>query len=227
MPKRAVLSYSLDTTSRKLLWLLFAADIFFILLHLVHKFSPYLPDSLYSLTRDGGYAEFYQYAKELWIILLLIGLARSQRKLLYVSFAGLFSFFLLDDYLQIHENAGWNLANYLQIKSIFGLRPQDFGELAVFGFFGLLFALLIGLSHYRSEAGTRRISWNIIGLVFLLAIFGIFFDMLEISVNHPLLGPIIAIIDDGGELLVMSAITAFLFGLPQQHSPQNQAARSS
>jgi len=217
------LSFKLGSASRKFAILLLTGDFAFVLIHLLHKFSAWLPDSLYSLTRDGGYAEFYQYTKELWIILLLVGLSISMRRPVFASFAGLFSFFLLDDYFQIHEKAGLSLANFLQIQTSFGLRPQDFGELAIFGFFGMIFALVIALTHYGSDSPTRLISWQIIGLVVLLAVFGIVFDMLEISVDHPLFGPIFAILDDGGELLVMSVIAAYLFDLSLKKTGPVQA----
>ena len=205
--------YQNPSTSKRLLYLLFAGDLVFILLHLLHKFTPHLPDSLYSITRDGGYAEFYQHTKELWIILLLFFIAIRIRKLLYAAYTGLFSFFLFDDFFQIHEKVGETLANFLQLPPAFGLRPQDFGELAAYGFFGLIFVLLIGLAHYRSDPETQRVSRRIVVLVALLAVFGIVFDMLEISVNHPVLGPIMGIFDDGGEMLVMSGITGFVFKL--------------
>ena len=197
--------------ARTLLVLLLAGDLVFIILHLLHKFTPLLPSSLFSLTRDLGYAEYYQYCKELCIILLLLALAVRLRRLLYVTYAGLFVYFLLDDYFQIHETAGKSLANFVLLQSKFGLRAQDFGELAVFAFIGLIFAILIGLAHYASDAPTRKFSTQLLILILLLAVFGVVFDMLEISTNHPVLNPLFNIIDDGGELLVMSVIAAFLF----------------
>jgi len=213
--------------TRTLLILLLAGDLIFVILHLLHKFSTLLPSSLFSLTRDLGYAEYYQYVKEFCIILLLLALAVRLRKLLYVSYAGLFVYFLLDDFFQIHETAGKTLANFVLLQSNFGLRAQDFGELAVYAFMGLIFAILIGLAHYLSDAHTRKFSRQLFILILLLAVFGVVFDMLEISTNHPVINPLFNLIDDGGELLVMSLIIAFVFHFlstrPKPGSPSQPA----
>ncbi len=202
--------------SGKLFFLLIAADITFILLHLVHKFTPLLPDTLFSLTRDGSYSEYFQYLKELGVVVLLLGLAARQRRLLFASYAGLFLYFFADDYFQIHEKVGESLVNYIQLPAVAGLRAQDFGELVVFGFFGFIFVLLIGLTHFLSDAQTRLFSRQMLVLVILLAVFGIVFDMLEIGSTDPVMGPILGIIDDGGEMVVMSLITVFVANAARQ-----------
>ena len=204
--------------SGKLFFLLIAADITFILLHLIYKFTPLLPDTLFSLTRDGSYSEYFQYLKELGVVVLLLNLAARQRRLLFASYAGLFLYFFADDFFQIHERAGESLANYIQLPAALGLRAQDFGELAVFGFFGFIFVLLIGLTHFLSDPHTRLFSRQLLLLVILLAVFGILFDMLEIGSTHPVMGSILGILDDGGEMIVMSLITVFVANAARQHS---------
>lgn len=211
MREKAAREMEYTPHSRTLLSVLLAGDLVFIILHLLHKFTRLLPSSLFSLTRDLGYAEYYQYLKEFWVILLLLVLAVRLRKLLYFSYAGLFVYFLLDDYFQIHETAGKSLANFVLLQSNYGLRAQDFGELAVFVFMGLIFAILIGLAHYQSDAHTRKFSRQLFVLILLLAVFGVVFDMLEISTSHPLFNPFFNLIDDGGELLAMSLISVFVF----------------
>lgn len=205
-----------QSSSGKCFILLIAADVAFIGLHLIHKFSPLLPNNLFSLTRDGSYSEYFQYIKELAVVLLLLSLAVRRRMLLFASYAGLFSYFFADDFFQLHERVGESLANYLQLLPAFGLRAQDFGELAVFGFFGLMFALLIGLSHFYSDLQTRLFSRQMLFLVFLLAVFGILFDMLEIGSAHPVIGPVLGVLDDGGEMIVMSLITVYVFDISRR-----------
>ena len=210
--------FSRQLISGKLFPLLIAGDITFVLLHLVHKFTPLLPYTLFSLTRDGSFSEYFQYLKELGVVVLLLSLAARHRKLLFASYAGLFLYFFADDFFQIHERAGESLANYIQLLPAFGLRAQDFGELTVFGFFGFVFVLLIGLTHILSDPQTRQFSRQLLLLVILLAIFGIVFDMLEIGSSHPVMGPILGILDDGGEMVVMSMITVFVANAARQHS---------
>jgi hypothetical protein len=43
-------------------------------------------------------------------------------------------------------------------------------------------------------------------LVILLAVFGIVFDMLVIGSTHPVMGPILGILDDGGETVCCCSI---------------------
>ena len=80
------------------------------------------------------------------------------------------------------------------------------------------------LTHYASDAPTRKFSTQLLILILLLAVFGVVFDMLEISTNHPVLNPLFNIIDDGGELLVMSLIAAFLFDRSQNKTAPEPAS---
>ena len=205
-----------DLRRHKLLFLLLLADLVFILLHCIYVFTDLLDTSLYSLSRDRGYAEFFQFTKELWIAVLLLILAIRQRRALYYVFSLLFLYFLIDDSLEFHESFGEFLADVLNPQSALGLRPVDFGELLVSAAFGLLFLLLIVIFYLLSDAFARRVGHNIIALVFILAFFGIAFDMLEIIIEQPEIGRIFVILEEGGELLVMSVITWFVYRLDLQ-----------
>jgi hypothetical protein len=46
-----------------------------------------------------------------------------------------------------------------------------------------------------------------------LAFFGVIIDMVQITVLHPVAYNILGMVDDGGELIVMSLITAYVFHL--------------
>ena len=68
-----------------------------------------------------------------------------------------------------------------------------------------------------SDPQTRLFSRQLLLLVILLAVFGIVFDMLEIGSTHPVMGPILGIFDNGGEMVVMSMITVFVANASRQH----------
>ena len=123
------------------------ADLAFIILHIFHVFTGLLPSSLYSLSRDGGYSEFFQYTKELWIAVLFLALAIRQRKPLYLIFSFLFIYFLVDDSFEFHEQVGALLADTLHFQPVLGLRTVDMGELAVSVFFGGLFFAALGITY--------------------------------------------------------------------------------
>jgi hypothetical protein len=202
-----------DFEKYKLLALLFLADLSFIILHIFHVYIGWLPDSLYSLSRDRGYAEFFQYTKELWIAVLFLALAVYQRKPVYLIFSFLFLYFLIDDSFEFHEQTGSLMAETLHLEPLFGLRSVDMGELAVSIFFGGLFFTAIGITYAMSPARERKISTQVILLIVFMAVFGVLLDMFEIITEHPGLSELLKILEEGGEMLVMSVITWFAYRL--------------
>jgi hypothetical protein len=202
-----------DLEKYKLLLLLLIADIVFIILHIVYRYTDLLPSSLFSLSRDRGYAEFFQYTKELWIAILLLILGIKQRRGLFTAFSFLFLYFLTDDSIELHEGMGKFFADFLNFQPAFGLRAVDFGEVLVSAFFGLLFFGSIAIFYYLSERPERKIAQSLIGLILLMALFGILLDMIEVMTTHPATARVLTIIEEGGEMVVMSIIAWFVFGL--------------
>jgi hypothetical protein len=206
----------------KLLLLLILTDLGFILLHILHTYTPLFMDPLFSLERDRGYAEVFQYVKESWIAALLFMLGTKKRRLVYFGFSFLFIYLLLDDSFQLHEELGWVVAEFIPFDPAeFGLRRKDFGELIVTGSFGALFFTLIAIGYWRSDGATKRVSRCIVAMILLLAFFGVLIDILHTILWIKEVGPILELgmIEDGGEMLVMSVITWFVFRL----DPANQA----
>jgi hypothetical protein len=202
-----------DLEKDKLLILLLIADGVFILLYIVYLYTELLPSSLYSLTRDRGYAEFYQYTKELWIACLLLFMGIKQRRGLYYAFSLLFLYFLIDDAFEFHEGFGKFLSDFLNFQPALGLRSVDFGELLVSALFGLLLFLSIALAYVLSDRPARRIAHYLIVLVVLISIFGVLLDMIEVVIASPEAARILTIIEEGGEMLLMSVTTWFVFRL--------------
>ena len=104
-----------DKTTTFLL-LLLTADTIFIILHIIHTYTDYLGNSNFSIQKDRGYAEIFQYIKEFCIALLLLYLAIKRRNLLYLSWSALFGYVLLDDFLKIHERAGVRASVYFNFS---------------------------------------------------------------------------------------------------------------
>jgi hypothetical protein len=168
---------------------------------------------LLSIRTDGGYAEIYQYIKELWIAALLVFVARRRSNLLFLCWSFLFLYLLLDDALRIHENFGAFIASWSGIQGGFGLRPEDFGELVISLFFGALIFGSISLMHYLSEPIDRQISSLLFGLIALLIFFGVFLDMVGIIVYNSAGISIFDTIEDAGEMVVMSLIVWFAYSI--------------
>jgi hypothetical protein len=56
-------------------------------------------------------------------------------------------------------------------------------------------------------------------MLFALAVFGIVVDMMHVAINSPTLDPILILLEDGGELIVMSVIASFVFFLSERIHP--------
>ena len=148
----------LDLEKDKLLVLLLITDLVFVLLHILNVYTGLLNSSLYMLSRDRGYAEFFQYTKELWIAVLFLFLAIKKKSGIFYVFSLLFVYLLFDDSFEVHENLGKLIAETLHFQGWLGLRPVDFGELLVSGLFGLLFLIARILFFFFSDQITRRIT---------------------------------------------------------------------
>lgn len=199
----------------KLLILLLLTDLIFILIHMAHQLNLFgmLSKELLSLTVDGSYSEVYQYIKEYWIILLLISIGSNKKNILYFTWALLFIYFLIDDSLQVHENLGYFLIKYFTLQPGFGLRAQDYGELLVSAFFGIVIFSLIGWFYCRSDIDDKIRSRNIFFLIILLALFGVVIDMIVSMIPITFWKAIFALIEDGGEMIVMSMILGYVYNL--------------
>ena len=165
------IEHDLDKNSNKLLIILVFADIVFIVLHTLHHDTGLLPSSLFSLAQERGYGEMYQYIKEFWIVVLLFILAITRLNFLYVAWALLFVYLLLDDSFQIHERGGVFLANYLNLEPKYGLQAEEFGQLFISIFFGGFFLAIIGVSHYLSNVSDRIISKYLFIMLIILIFF--------------------------------------------------------
>jgi hypothetical protein len=197
----------------KLCCLFLATDIGFIFLHLIYSYSDFISNDIFSLEKDRGYSEIFQYVKEYWSALLLGLLAIQARSLLYLSWSVLFFYLLLDDSVQIHENLGVLISSKFSFPAIFNLRAVDLGELAVFALVSLFFLIAIGINYRLGDRLSREVSKSLIILLFALAVFGVVLDMLHVVFSTPFLDPLLILVEDGGELIIMSLIVCFVFSL--------------
>jgi len=173
-----------------------------------------LRSPLYDIGQDLGYGEFYQYMKYFWIILLLIYILKTTRNIRFISWILVFVYFLLDDSLQIHEKIGGLIAKSLPPDPHLGLEDQDYGELIVTGAFGLLFFILLTFSYWRGSLTFKKISIDLIIFISALVFFGVFMDMVHDAVKSGwVIEEILGIIEDGGEMVVVSIILWYVFHL--------------
>lgn len=205
----------------KVLLLLLGTDLLFIGLHLLRfwllqegSYEGFLLNSRFTVDRDRGFAEGFQYLKLLLIVGLLMSLWVRQKALSYGAWGATFAFTLLDDALKIHEGVGRRIVDWLNIPAAFGLRGQDFGELIVWGGFGIILLGILLFSYLRAAPKEKAFSNPLFLLFVAFVFFGLGVDML-----HMLLGGsevqqmLMAVLEDGGEMFVMSIITVYIWNI--------------
>jgi hypothetical protein len=216
-PEHAVQSGPLHGASLILL-LLLAADTAFVIVHLVHKHSSLLASELYSLSKDGGYAEIFQYVKTYWIVIMLFALWWRTRERVYAAWMLLFAYLLCDDALQIHERGGGVVARTLSYADWLGLWAKNWGELTVSGVAGLAFLALLSTTYLRSTREARNVSKDLALLLAVLVFFGVFVDALHALVLIPYLKPALGVVEDAGEMLAMSVACWYVLTLLERRA---------
>jgi hypothetical protein len=199
-------------TAWTLLLLLVAADLAFIVLHVLYVETSLLRGRPFSLEADNGLPEAFQYVKQFWVALCMAAMFRRVREVVYIGWAVVFAFLLLDDAFQFHEHIGKWLGEQYSLPTVSGLRQDDIGELLFAGFIGGITTLLIGFGYWRGNADARIISRDMVLMVIVLAGLGVGVDILHVITyfKAPLLAQFLLILEDGGEMLVVSAMVAYM-----------------
>jgi hypothetical protein len=146
---------------------------------------------------------------------------RRVRQVVYIGWVLVFTFLLLDDAFQFHERIGKWLGGRYALSGAFGLRPDDIGELLFASVVGGITAVLIGFGIWRGDADARVISRNMVFMVVLLAGLGVGVDILHVIAHFKasLLAQFLLIIEDGGEMLVVSAMVAYMINVLNHRGP--------
>ena len=141
--------------ARPLLLILLSVDFLFIAIHVWLWSRGNVPWEFH-LGRQAGYPEQFQYLKWLASTVLCAFAFTRGREPLYLAWAALFFYLLLDDSLEIHEALGPVIADFLERGPAYGLRGKDFGEILVsLGAASLLLGS-IALCYWRSRDRTAR-----------------------------------------------------------------------
>jgi len=155
---------------------------------------------------EGGWPEWFNYAKILLLVLLVARLAFSNRKVLYAVLALLFTFVLVDDSMEIHEHGGEYFAETLDLQPLWGMRAVDIGEVITWGIAGAVFLPLVLAGLWF---GGRTHTAN--GLALLLPFFAlVFFALVVDQLYHvlynafPGVDVLLGALEDGGEMVAIS-----------------------
>ncbi|MDO5499244.1 MAG: hypothetical protein Q4F67_06145 [Propionibacteriaceae bacterium] len=194
-----------------MLGMLFVLDAIMIAIHGLLHVELKVAGDMWDVGTDGGYPEFLQYAKFAWIAVLLFAAAVTLRAPAMLLWLPLFTYLAIDDALEIHENAGGQLATALDLPAI-GVRQQDMGELSIGGIVITAGLILFAIGVWMSRPAVRRIFVDVLLLVGVLAFFAIVIDMVHVLVpGRTFIDAVVALVEDGGEMVAISSILAYLF----------------
>jgi hypothetical protein len=171
------------------------------------------PTDPWLLETDGGWAEYFGYAQQAALVVLLLILWQVTRHLVWGAYAVLFLCALADDSLRLHERKGAWLAEKLAFpEGVFGLRADDLGEMFVWGLLAAVPVAAAFLLHRRSDGWNRRASLGMAALVAAYVFFGAVVDQVHILFLDSWLGDVVGTVEDGGELVVLSLTVVYVAG---------------
>jgi hypothetical protein len=168
----------------------------------------------WALETDGGFAERFGYVQQAAISLLLLALALRTRRAVFAAWGSLYACALADDSLRLHENKGAWLAERIGEHlwfpdGLLGLRANDLGEMLVWGLLAVLPLAAVVLLHRGSDPATRRASWGMAVLLVAYIGCGGLLDQLHVLVMDTPIGDAVGTLEDGGELVALSATVAY------------------
>jgi hypothetical protein len=191
--------------------LLLSTDFFFIILHvIINHTSPDNFDGLFLITTDRGYGEFFMYIKLAWIILLFAYILLTKKCIGYIAWIVVFTYFLVDDSLQIHETIGEFVSMRYDFQPFFHLRKQDFGELTASATAGAFLFAILSYAYLRAVPRFKKISIDLGFLVLVLVFFGVFVDMAHVIFQKWI---DLGLVEDGGEKVTISIILWYVYAL--------------
>jgi hypothetical protein len=199
-----------------LLALLLAADAVFVGLHLLAVVSGRPDGGRLSVSADRGFAETFQYVKEYWICGLLVMAAIRLRQLVFAAWAAVFGYLLVDDVVGLHELLGSRLVTLFELSPVLGVRAQDIGELLASMTMACILAGPLAAGHLRASCSVQRESWMLVQMVAALAIVGVGIDVIHEMIRWSAWYHLVSIIEDGGEMVVMSFIMAWSFAMAKR-----------
>ncbi len=195
----------------KLLLLLLSLDALFILAHVLRVLLA-SGDAFWwlSVDTDGSAPEVFQYLKFMFITSGLLVLFTRHKAWTYGVWAGIFTFALLDDALRIHERLGGEAIGWFGLVPAFGLGARDLGEFTVWGAVGVVVFAALLFTYLRAAPGVKRFSRHLFYRFAFLAFFGLGLDLAHSALLHTSVRGV-AVTEDGGEMLALSLIVAFVW----------------
>jgi hypothetical protein len=193
-----------------LLLLLLSADFVFIVLHIIIGiFNP--NPSLCNISGICAHMHTYHLIKLFWVIILFAYVLKLTKCFRYTSWMLMFTFFLFDDALLLHQNIGDHISNSFSAY----LNNLDFSsrffELTVLAITGIILLAIVAWAYSHGPQIFRKISIDMLLFIAALVFFGLIVDLAETAKLGPVVIFGLGFIEDGGELVVDSLILWYVF----------------
>lgn len=191
--------------------LLLSADAAFIVLHITITILN--PDpSLCSVSGVCVYMDVYRVVKLFWVVILLAYICRLTGQSSYASWIFAFTCFVLDDALHLHQRLGARIAEAVDtyLSPSLHFQPRSF-QLALLAFAGILIMGTVACAYVKGAREFRKMSNDIFLFLAALGFFGLIVDVATVLKLQVLVG--LGIVEDGGEMVVVSLILWYVFRL--------------
>lgn len=130
--------------------------------------------------------------------------------------------FFLDDAFQLHELLGKWIGGMVPFIPPFRLRKEDLGELIVTLIVGLILMPSFVAAYYFGSHQVRVIFHNLFLLIALLLTFAVGVDMVHSAYrDSPRIELYLGLVEDGGEMLVISLFAWYVFLLMRNPQATN------
>jgi hypothetical protein len=204
-----------ERSASLLLLLLLSTDFVFIVLHSVLHIiiAAFAPDA--SLCNTSGicsYMDIYHLMMLFWVIILFAYVLRSTRFAGYISWILVFTFFLFDDALLLHQKIGDHVAGIYDARPLYNLSlPPRYFELTTLAIMGFILLAIVAWAYLHSPLVFRKVSIDMLLFIAALVFFGLIVDLAEAARLGPGVILTLQIIEDGGEIVVDSLILWYVF----------------
>jgi len=158
---------------------------------------------------DGSYIEVFGHTQLLAGAILLAVLAVTRRSYTFSAWTVVLVTLVVDDFFQLHERWGATLVQGLDLPAVAGLRPQDLGELLVWGVLGCVLGGALVAVYAAAPRNERRDSRELFGWLCLLALFAVVIDQLHIILEPQVphwVALALTLTETAGELVGMTLI---------------------
>lgn len=228
-PRDGLLRWIWSGIDRRVLVLLLVVDGGFLVAHGAHVYTTEILDRsrwyFLALDNDQGLAEIWQYGKFGFLVIVLAVLARRGRSAVLGAWAFSFAVLGADDMLELHERAG-------RVLSDGDGAGQALGELLYLVAVGAVLLFIILVAWSRSPTATDRFAQALLGLGMFLVVVGLGGDVVHSLVDdQDVANQVGRYLEDGGELVVLSAVVAAVWGLrstvPSRPDPGQSGSASN